>query len=206
MNLSHGLHHTGYCSLVSGGASLPLNNKYLPLFHFSEKHALSIAAPQAVVMAAVQAYRPENDKFFRAAIALREIPVRLFDKLRGRTMVSRPAFSLENFTLLERNDDHEIVFGLAGKFWQPDYGQVSVVDAKAFQLFNEPETAKLVLSYYAEKLDDTHTRLTTETRVFCLDNTARRKFAPYWYLIRPVSGLIRRRMLHSVAQMTKKMQ
>ncbi|WP_201742261.1 hypothetical protein [Mangrovicoccus ximenensis] len=40
----------------------------------------------------------------------------------------------------------------------------------------------------------------TETRVFCLDRAAERAFAPYWYLIRPVSGLIRRRLLAMAAR------
>jgi hypothetical protein len=37
--------------------------------------------------------------------------------------------------------------------------------------------------------------LATETRVAALDDAARRSFARYWRLIRPFSGLIRRRWL-----------
>ena len=37
--------------------------------------------------------------------------------------------------------------------------------------------------------------LTTETRVWLTDASARRGFATYWLLIRPFSGLIRRRWL-----------
>lgn len=182
---------------------MPLNDSYLPVYHFSEKHALNIAAPQANVMAAVLEYRPDNDRFFRGAIALRELPIRLFDRIQRRTATPRKAFSLDNFTLLEQRDNQELVFGLAGKFWQPDYGQVAVSDAQDFQQFNEPGAAKLVLSHRLEKLDENHTRLTTETRVFCLDKEARKKFTPYWYLIRPVSGLIRLRMLHSVSKIAR---
>ena len=42
--------------------------------------------------------------------------------------------------------------------------------------------------------------LTTQTRVHCLDADALRRFTSYWYLIRPVSGLIRRRMLKAIAR------
>lgn len=180
-----------------------LNDKYLPVWHFSEKHTLNIAAPQADVMAAVLEYRPDNDRFFRGAIALRELPVRLIDRIQRRVTSPRKAFNLDNFTLLEQTDNQQLAFGLAGKFWQPDYGQVSMMDAQAFQAFHEPGAAKLVLSYHAEILDEDHTRLTTETRVFCLDKQAQRKFTPYWYLIRPVSGLIRLRMLHSVSKIAR---
>lgn len=178
-----------------------LNDKYLPVWHFSEKHSLTIAAPPADVMAAILAYRPDNDRFIRGAIALRELPIRLMDSLQRRDNSSRKAFNLDNFTLLEQRDDRQLAFGLAGKFWQPDYGQVAVNDADAFQAFHQPGAAKLVLSYHLEQQADHYTRLTTETRVFCLDKQAQRKFTPYWYLIRPVSGLIRLRMLRSVSKM-----
>jgi hypothetical protein len=36
--------------------------------------------------------------------------------------------------------------------------------------------------------------------LFCPTPVMRRKFAPYWYVIRPVSGLIRRRMLGRIRQ------
>ncbi|BAK84760.1 hypothetical protein GLX_23480 [Komagataeibacter medellinensis NBRC 3288] len=52
-----------------------------------------------------------------------------------------------------------------------------------------------MLSYTLQPLTRGTYRLTTETSVFCPTSATRRRFAPYWYLIRPVSGLIRRRML-----------
>lgn len=42
--------------------------------------------------------------------------------------------------------------------------------------------------------------LSTETRIVCADRSAQRHFAPYWYLIRPVSGVIRRRMLRAICE------
>ncbi|EGH05146.1 hypothetical protein PSYAE_24927, partial [Pseudomonas amygdali pv. aesculi str. 0893_23] len=48
------------------------------------------------------------------------------------------------------------------------------------------------------ELGDGLTRLVTETRVQCLDAVALRQFRPYWYLIRPFSGLIRRRVLKAI--------
>ena len=42
------------------------------------------------------------------------------------------------------------------------------------------------------------TWLLTETRVWCTDRAALLRFTPYWYLIRPVSGLIRHRLLARV--------
>lgn len=180
---------------------MDLKDKYLPVWHFNERHSLDIAAPQANVMAAVQSYRPESDALLRNATALRELPIRLLDRLRGRESASRPPFGLDNFSLLEQDGDRQRALGLAGKFWQADYGQTTIANAADFLAFSQPGAAKLVLSFTAEALDSRRTRLTTETRVFCLDNAARRKFTPYWYLIRPVSGLIRLRILKSVSRL-----
>lgn len=177
-----------------------LHEKYLPHHHFSERHALDIAAPQARVMAAARDYRPDGDALFKYAIAARELPMRVLHRLQGRTGTPPPSFGIDNFTRLEQRGDQELVLGLAGKFWQPDYGQARIADGPSFLAFNAPGAAKLVLSFVAEPLGDTYTRLVTETRVFCLDAEARRKFAPYWYLIRPVSGLLRRRILGTIGR------
>jgi hypothetical protein len=40
-------------------------------------------------------------------------------------------------------------------------------------------------------------RLETETRVFLTDAAARRRFDAYWIVVRPFSGLIRRRWLRA---------
>jgi hypothetical protein len=184
----------------STSALMHLHKKYLPRHHFSERHALDIAAPQAQVIAAARSYRPDGDALFKYAIAARELPMRLLHRLQGRSGVPPPSFGMDNFTPLEQRGDEELVLGLAGKFWQTDYGQARIADGAAFLAFNAPGAAKLVLSFVAQPLDATHTRLVTETRVFCLDAEARRRFTPYWYLIRPVSGLLRRRMLGAIGR------
>jgi hypothetical protein len=45
--------------------------------------------------------------------------------------------------------------------------------------------------------------LVTHTRVHCPDEAQRRRFAPYWFAIRPVSGLIRQRLLRRIAQLAR---
>lgn len=44
------------------------------------------------------------------------------------------------------------------------------------------------------------TLLSTETRAIANDDDARRRFAPYWALIRPASGLIRQDILRAIAR------
>lgn len=177
---------------------------HLPVYQFSELHCVDISVDPSRVMAQILAHRPEDDRFFRYAIKLRELPMRLMG--RSRREGDRPApFGLDNFTLLQRNDDAEVAYGLAGKLWKADYGQVHIADAQAFRLFDEPGSVKLVVGFTCQLLRPGLTRVTTETRVHCLDADALRSFTSYWYLIRPVSGLIRRRMLKAIARRCEKL-
>ncbi len=174
-----------------------LNDRYLPTYQFSETHSLDIRAEPARVIAQVLAYRPEEERLFQVAIKLRELPMRLM----GRSRAQQPrSFGMDNFTLLEHDIDHAVVYGLAGKLWQADFGQSTIADAQAFADFAEPGSVKLVVGFACKPLAADLTRVTTQTRVHCLDGEARRRFRPYWYLIRPVSGMIRRRMLQTIAQ------
>ncbi|UZE25118.1 hypothetical protein LOY67_06810 [Pseudomonas sp. B21-056] len=175
-------------------------DSYLPTYQFSEVHSIDVPVSPSRAMAQALAHRPEDDCFFRYAIKLRELPMRLLGKYR-REGFERPAsFGLDNFTLLQRNDDTEVAYGLAGKLWKADYGQALIADAEAFQAFNEPGNVKLVIDFTCQSLRPGLTRVTTETRIQCLDADALRSFTSYWYLIRPASGLIRRRMLKAIAR------
>ena len=60
--------------------------------------------------------------------------------------------------------------------------------------------ARLVINFAIAPQPDGQLLLSTETRVYCPDRASLLRFAPYWALIRPVSGWIRRRMLAGIAQ------
>lgn len=173
---------------------------YLPTYQFSELHTTDIPVDPSRTMAAILALRPEDDPFFRYAIKLRELPMRLLGRTPHHSADRPAAFGLDNFTLLQRDADTEVAYGLAGKLWKADYGQVPIADAGAFEVFNEPGNVKLVINFTCLLLRPGLTRVTTQTRVQCLDADALRSFTSYWYLIRPVSGLIRRRMLKAIAR------
>lgn len=183
------------CSNVKAMPSLL--DKYLPRYQFSERHALSMTVAPAAAIAAAHAYRPESDPFFRRMIALRGLPARALNRLRQNKTPVAP-FGLDNFTLLELAEGRELVYGLAGQFWKLNFGQVPLTNGADFLACDHPGTARLVLGFKAKKQGDARTRLTTETRVFCQDQDALRRFTPYWYLIRPVSGLIRQRILQGI--------
>jgi hypothetical protein len=168
-----------------------LLDKYLGEYQFSERHAIEINAPAFQIIAAAAAYNPRQDPFFRRMIALRELPSRLLQR-----QTAAPSFGQQNFSQLERNEQ-ELVYGLIGRFWLASYGLVDIAVGPAFLGYRQPGVAKLALGYAVHPSSGGN-RLVTETRIFCPDRASRLRFTPYWYAIRLVSGLIRRRMLRAI--------
>ena len=171
---------------------------WLPHWQFEEVHHIRSSAAPGALLDAAAAYDPGNDSIIKAALALREAPARLAGKLGGRTaLAQRPRFGLGDFVALGRQGDSALAYGLAGRFWEPGYGLQPLADAQAYQAFDAADAAKLLLGFVVQQAGG-ETTLTTLTRVLCGSEAARRRLAAYWLLIRPVSGLIRRRILADV--------
>lgn len=178
-----------------------INQRYLPRHQFAERHALPIKAAPAQVLDAVESLTRFDDLLIRSLMRLREAPARLAARLGWRSGISgRPLFGLHEFTRLERAGDHALAYGLVGRFWRPSYALESIQDAAQFLAYDRPGVAKLLLSFHCKPDGHGHTRLLTETQVYCPDRHSRLLFNAYWLLIRPASGLIRRRMLQLIRQ------
>jgi hypothetical protein len=175
-------------------------DRWLPEFQFVETHAVVVQASAAACIEAAAAFDPSVDRFMNAALDLREAPGRLMARLgRSGSLQNRPRFGLHDFLLLERDGDRALVHGLAGAFWRANYGLRRFDTPKAWAAFRAAGEGRLALSFHTEPLlrpDGTAaTRLVTTTRVHLPDAAGLRRFTPYWWLIRPVSGLIRWRIL-----------
>ncbi|BBH12448.1 hypothetical protein CH06BL_16960 [Chromobacterium haemolyticum] len=170
-----------------------LAERILPSYQYVETHSRVLPAASDSVLDAVQRIAPADDRWARRFMALRELPGRLS----GALPENRPPFGMHSFTPLARDGESEMVLGLAGAFWRADFGLREIGGLEDFIALNEPGVARLLLSFHCEIVAE-GVRLSTQTRVHCPDVATRLRFAPYWYLIRPVSGLIRRRMLRQV--------
>jgi hypothetical protein len=172
-----------------------LLDEVLPEFDFRSRHSRQIAAPAEWVAQAVNICRVG-----RAAT--------LLYKIRG---VRLPAGSIREalvgpgFTLLAERPGVEMVAGTTGQFWAPreQAHMEAPPDLQAFRAFDRPGWAKGAIALRIEPLEDGSTRVTTETRVRCVDEAARRRFAIYWLVIRPFSGWLRRHYLRRVARMAE---
>ena len=167
-----------------------LIDEYLPLFHFSETHATEVNAPVNVVYSSVMACDLSRSAIVRFLFRLRRLP-KCDMNIEGLQQIG--------FRLLARLEDREIVFGLIGKFWT-FYAGILPFLPEEFISFDVKGYAKAAGNLLAVPITSDHTRLITETRVQCTSPWSRFRFALYWSLIRPFSGLIRREWLRLIKQ------
>jgi hypothetical protein len=156
---------------------------FLPVYEFSERHRLAIAAPAERIDRAVRTVSLGDIPAARALWWLRRL---------GRPYggAERPFVdgALENAVLLEDVPGEGVVLGLTGQFWRVRGGDDNPRprNRDEFLAYDRPDACKAVIDFRVGP-----TLLTTETRVHVPDAAARRKFRRYWLVIRPFSGLIR---------------
>jgi len=167
-----------------------LIDEYLPSFHFSETHATEVNVPANVVYSSVLACDLGRSAIVRFLFRLRRLP---------ECEMTIEGLQQIGFRLLARREDREIVFGLIGKFWT-SYAGILPFQPEEFVSFDGKGYAKAAGNLLVVPITSHRTRLITETRVQCTSFRSRARFALYWSLIRPFSGLIRREWLRLIKQ------
>lgn len=155
----------------------------LPRYHHRERHSIRVAASPERALAAAK------------EVTLAELPLaRNLFRLRrlGATAPEGRMWDLFAANSFARLDEETFV--LVGKPWQLRGGRRPEI--AGFGSFSEPGYAKMALDLRS-RADGGGALLETETRVYLTDGGARRRFAAYWLLIRPFSGLTRRSWLRA---------
>ena len=163
-----------------------LIDEFLPEYDFVETHDIRVRASKQAVFNAVDEIDFCESTIIRRLLFLRGMPsenVRLRDLRKS------------NFEILGKSNN-ELLIGLAGKFWTLT-GHLQKINSGNFREFDKKGFAKAVWNFSVDGNGD-ETRLTTETRIRCLDDASRRSFGFYWTFIQPFSGLIRKEMLKIV--------
>ena len=162
----------------------------LPDFHFRERHAVHVASLPEQALAAAR------------GVTLGDMPlVRVLFRLRGlRAAAQGPLWDALAGEGFARFDDETLV--AVGRPWSP-WSRVRDVDD--FVGFVEPGWAKMGLDLRALPESD-GSLLQTETRVFLTDRASRRRFAAYWLVVRPFSGLVRRSWLKAAKREAEAME
>lgn len=166
-----------------------LQEKYLPQFHFSEKHSILIHASPEKVSSVTENLDASSSWIIRLLLTLRGIP--------HSTSKGIDGWKKMGFVVLEQHPGKEIILGLIGQFWKAT-GKIQRCTKEQFISFDDPGFAKTIWNFELSTQADNQVLLETETRIFSLGETVRKKFARYWFFIRPFSGLIRAEMLRII--------
>ena len=108
------------------------------------------------------------------------------------------------FLKLAEDAGREIVLGTAGQFWKPGGGRkVRLPTALSFLELTDPDLVRVAVNFTIDAGPRGCT-VRTETRVQAMCEDARRKFARFWRLIRPFSGLTRIFWLRAIERKASK--
>lgn len=168
---------------------------HLPDWQFREHHRRVTNAPASALLAATEQVTWTEIPLMRVFMGIRSAG-RMRLVARHRILDDMAAIG---FTVLDRTRD-ELVLAAIGRPWMPGGGQAPRLaeqtdPAGYFAEFATPGWAKIVANFRVSEGE-----LTTETRVLLTDERSRRAFGRYWLLIRPFSGLIRRRWLAAIVR------
>lgn len=169
----------------------PLDD-FLPAYEFSERHALAIDAPASCIDQAVRSVSIADLPVVRVLWWLRRLGRPYGDTTKPFVGGELPGIVLDDLP------EEGVVLGLTGQFWRilgGDRDPNRPRTADEFVAYARPDTCKAVIDFRIAP-----SRLSTETRVHVPDPAARRKFARYWAVIRPFSGLVRILFLRAVRQ------
>lgn len=148
----------------------------MPRWQFRERHEIHINADPQRIYDAIRAVRADEITLFRTLTWIRRggrnLPEGILNA--GKTKPILDVATETTFRYLADDPPREIVVGTH---------IARGIDA-AMNFLITPEASGC--------------RVTTETRVFAADAKARRRFALYWFVIRPGSGIIRRMWLRAV--------
>lgn len=154
----------------------------LPVFDWRERHErrLDVAPDRAV--AAMLATLAAPDLLVQALLRFRG--------LAGSSTIADLFVALGFETLHESQTD--VVVGAVGTPWRPGGGMSPFAEVR-------PGTVRVAADIRAVPAGS-GCLLSTETRIQAMDDGARGAFRRYWLVVRPFSGLIRRRWLAAAAR------
>ena len=170
----------------------------MPACDASEFHQTTVRAPIQKVYGALRTADLGRSPIVRLLLRLRALPALFTIGGHKRNLhLNLDALVKGGFVVLGENPPNEIALGLIGRFWKLS-GETCSIVASEFKGFDEPGDAKAVWNFSLVEEGADLTRLSTETRVRCLNDASRRRFRLYWAVIAPFSGLIRREVLRTI--------
>jgi hypothetical protein len=194
--------------LAGAGLSLPTKESkvetaetrldgFMPLWQFSERHTISIAAPPARVFEAIKNVRANEIALFNALTWIRRGGRRLPESIlnAGDSAPLLDVATRSGFIYLADDAPRELVVGTVVV---APRGRRGTLTPQTFNTQLQPGFAVAAMNFVVTPDGPNASIVSTETRVFANSPIARRRFARYWRVIYPGSALIRRMWLRAV--------
>lgn len=181
-------------------------DEFVPVYQFNEFHSTRVKASREQVYRAIKAVTADEITFFHTMVWIRRMgrpgPESILNPPPDQPLLD--VATRTSFIVLAEEPGREIVVGTlvgAPKGWRPTHKGTPA----DFKTLHAPGFALAAMNFRLEDAEDEPgaTIVTTETRVFATDASARRRFAGYWRVIYPGSALIRRMWLRAIVQRAK---
>ncbi|MBC8441796.1 MAG: hypothetical protein H8D87_19185 [Deltaproteobacteria bacterium] len=159
-----------------------LIDKYLPQYTFNEYHETVVNYPIENVYQIAKDVDLSKSKSIKFLFKLRRLPTK---RLNLQNFINDIGFSN-----LEENFPHENLIG----FW----ARVKIAKIPSYEEFINNSISpwiKVVWNFQFEEMEGNRTKVSTETRVLCVAPITKFTFGLYWSVIKPFSGLTRKKML-----------
>ena len=164
---------------------LTLIDKYLPEYTFNEYHCIDVNSSVEGVYKSAKDFDMSKSKLIKALFYMRGLPTKRMN-LQG-------FISDIGFTNIEEKFPTENLIG----FWV----RTKIEPIASYDDFIDNTISarvKVVWNFRFEKINDSHTKLSTETRILCIRPLTKLTFGLYWIIIKPFSSAIRKRMLQII--------
>ncbi|SIO19128.1 hypothetical protein [Halodesulfovibrio marinisediminis] len=170
-----------------------LLDSLLPEFDAVEYHEITVNKPVESVFDALKCVDFGASKTIATLFKLRGIP--------STHLTIQGLVDQGHFSLLGEESPHELVLGL-----MVNKAPVPIESGEAFATNSVAARMRIGCNYQCSRIDDTTTRLSTETRVAVTGTMSKVFFHCYWLFIKPFSGWIRRIMLRLVKEKAEGME
>jgi hypothetical protein len=172
-------------------------DEFAPAWQFREVHEISIAAPPARVFDAIKQVRADEIFLFRALTWIRRggrpVPPSILNA--GSDTPILEVATKGGFIYLADDAPREVVVGAVVA--APPSARGKLTPQRFKQPF-PPGFAVAAMNFHVTSDGAGGSIVSTETRVFASDPSARRRFAAYWRVIYPGSAIIRRMWLRAI--------
>ncbi|MFI5589515.1 nitroreductase/quinone reductase family protein [Amycolatopsis sp. NPDC051758] len=145
-----------------------------------------------------------------AAMRARGVPEALARRFRGAAPAEPPAelklfggkVALPGWLPLGETPGREVVLGAVGRFWQPDiqWYDVGAMTPAEFTAFAEPGWGRIAAGFSLRPYGPARTLVTYEARTATADPASARRFARYWWLVRPFVRVVMQAALRTIRQ------